>query len=138
MARRSGNRTLNRSAGARSPYRSLVARPLLPAIVIRPLDLRVFEDRRTYHPDRLRPPLTVSRRDQRKLLDVATRGAVRSQPPLHRPARSVLSFAVPKKVLICMRRERRRETLFALGRTGRGARSVKRRNEWSAVSCRRR
>lgn len=45
------------------------------------------------------------------------------------------SYAEPRKAFICLRRKARREILFALKRTGKGARSPKRRNQWSDVSC---
>lgn len=46
-----------------------------------------------------------------------------------------LRFAVPKDVGVCVRRKSRREVLFALRKTGKGARSRRRRNEWSGVTC---
>lgn len=47
----------------------------------------------------------------------------------------VPSFAAPGRVMICLKRKIRREVLFAFKRTGKGARSKKRRNEWSDVRC---
>lgn len=44
-------------------------------------------------------------------------------------------IAVPQRVALCVRRKERRETLFALGRTGSGARSRKHRNIFSDVRC---
>lgn len=44
-------------------------------------------------------------------------------------------FNAPQAVTVCVRRKERRETLFALRKTGKGARSRKRRNSWSDVRC---
>lgn len=44
-------------------------------------------------------------------------------------------FVEPRKAFICLRRKARREILFALKRTGKGAKSPKRYNEWSSVRC---
>lgn len=106
--------------------------------VVRPrvqprLDLRVIEDRRTFHPLReMRPTLTFSRRDQRRIIEKA-----KSVPPAYRdpfPALR-LGFAVPKKVALCVRRKQRREALFAFKRTGKGSRSFRRFTEKSRQHC---
>lgn len=44
-------------------------------------------------------------------------------------------FASPDTVLVCARRHRRREVLFALRKTGKGARSKRRRNSYSNTRC---
>lgn len=48
-----------------------------------------------------------------------------------------VGFQHPWQVMICIRRRRRREVIFALGRAGAGGRSERRvrRNEWSEVRC---
>lgn len=46
-----------------------------------------------------------------------------------------LGFALPERVMRCVQRKERREVLFAKRKTGKGARSPKRRNYWSAISC---
>jgi len=48
---------------------------------------------------------------------------------------SALKFADPRFVGICVRRNIRREVMFALKRTKRGSGSSKKRNFWSAISC---
>lgn len=129
-----------------------VYRPPVPARprveILRPRvrprrDLRVVEDRRTFHPlGRMRPAATFSRRDQRRIVEKVQ--AVRSsydpfsafvQPavtlmPAGRPA-----FAVPSKVAVCVRRKQRREALFAFRKTRKGSGSRRRRNEMSEISC---
>lgn len=108
---------------------------LSPSIVpeLRALDqaraiVRAIEDRRTWHPQRaLRPAGAVPRAARRLVHSVSTaRGFF---PP------SRFSFAVPKKVAICVRRKTRREVLFAKRSTGKGAKSPRRRNRWSNIGC---
>lgn len=51
------------------------------------------------------------------------------------PFSSHMQFNVPRKVAICVRRKQRREVLFAFRKTGKGARSFRRRNQFSDVRC---
>lgn len=44
-------------------------------------------------------------------------------------------FDAPRDVIICIRRKIRREVMFALRKTGRGARSKKRFTAWSKIRC---
>lgn len=54
--------------------------------------------------------------------------------PLHRVAR-----VLPREAVVCVRRSVRREVMFATGRGGRrGSQRPHRRNETSAIHCRRR
>jgi len=46
-----------------------------------------------------------------------------------------LRFVAPIRTVICLKRKARREVLFAFKRTGKGARTPKRRNQWSDVEC---
>lgn len=120
MARRSGQRDTSRIA---------TPRVLDPLFRLAPLPLAVFEDRRDFNPDGpYRRPATFSRR---AFADVVLKPAPRafSFP-------DVFGFRVPDKVLICVRRKQRREVLHALRRTGSGAGRRRRRNYYSAVSCR--
>lgn len=127
--RRSSGPTYNTNVPVRSllPPRVQVVRPR-----VRPV-LRVIEDRRTFHPLReMRPVLTFSRRDQRRIVEKA-----KSVPrPYRDPFPSLrLGFAVPHKVAICVRRKQRREALFAFNRQGPGARARRRRTETSKLHC---
>lgn len=86
--------------------------------------------------------------------DVGRRAKILQAPVRQKPARSPssrsrttlpdylsgafrerLAFALPKRVLVCVRRKQRREVLFAKKRTGRGSRSRKRFNVYSQVRC---
>lgn len=114
--------------------RSADLRGLLVRRPVRLLPLRPIEDRRTYHPLRaFRPAQSLGRRDAARVV---------LERPRQRPGRSffpidVFKFAVPRKVAICVRRKERRETLFAKKLTRSGAGAPKRRNYWSAISCKR-
>lgn len=95
----------------------------------------MIEDRRTYYPDKIvRPAVTMSRRDQRRLVEKA-RDVNREGPSRFDALR--LGFAVPEKVAICVRRNQRREVILALNKGGKGAKSPRRRTEYSEISCRR-
>lgn len=94
-----------------------------------------IEDRRYFHPEQgFRPALSFSGKPHR----IVVADPVRTVAPgksikVYKQTRGTLTFAAPKKVLICHRRKTRREVLFAkrLGRGGRG-----RRNWYSSISCR--
>lgn len=125
MARRGkSSRTVQRGATATASRWRLRApsyRPRSPLILI--------EDRRTWNP--VRRPFT---RPQTFFERSAANLVLRDRDESFR-RRDVLAFQVPKKVAVCVRRKQRRETLFALNRTGAGARSRKHRNYWSNVAC---
>lgn len=134
MARR--RRSISRPPPSvdRSPRRavSLGVAPLFK-FPVDPLDDRLLEvqDLRTWHPlGFLRPPGAFVRS--------AARQVVKSKPnALGNDISSRVGFAVPKKVLVCVRRKQRKEVLHALGKTGGGARVSRRRrrNAWSDVDC---
>lgn len=105
-----------------------------PIIVKRPVvqtTLQQVEDRRRWHPLRkLAPAGTLSRRDQRRLVE-------KSRPnPFNDPFPSFrIGFEVPKKVAVCVRRKTRREVIHALGKTGSGAKARRRKSEFTNVRC---
>lgn len=88
--------------------------------------LQLIEDRRVFHPEgALRSPLSIGiPRKSRIVLRKANFGKTL-------PSR--LGFAVPEKVVRCVRRKQRKEVLIAKRRSGRG--SAKRFDFWSDVSC---
>lgn len=126
--------------------------------------VRAIEDRRLHYPSRVRPAKGLTLLSSRKVLD-DRRSEVRSNPRkaervsrnlrvrgarvLHADkrrsvarklvSRSVptrLTYSDPRKVAVCVRRHTRREVLFALKRTGKGARAHRRKwNENSEVRC---
>ena len=106
-----------------------IANPWLPRVIQIPprSSLKIIEDRRLYHPARRVLPVRTRRR-------VARLEAAR-QTPLYRPAAHHVQFAHPKQVIICVRRNRRKEIMHALKKTGRGGQKKPKRNFWSEVKC---
>lgn len=108
-------------------YLHSIANPrLLRPIISRPVDLRVFEDRRMYGPVSSWP---------RRVSRAAAVPASVAERPRGWTRQLSFSFVGPRKVLICVRRKTRREVLFATRRTRRGSASSRRRNSWSDVRC---
>lgn len=111
------------------------------------VDLRLFEDRRTFHPDFIRPAFSLPRASSRLIVgkgilvgrpntNVSRSDTVRSA--LRGSIPHQVGFEVPKDVVICLRRKRRREIMHALGKAGRGGigRGRKRHtNHFSEISC---
>lgn len=88
--------------------------------------LKIYEDRRIYHPARARPVRT-----KRRVASIrASRLTSLYSPPINK-----IEFTQPKQVLICVRRQRRREILHALGKAGQKGQRKPKRNFWSEVSC---
>lgn len=110
-------------------------------------DLRLVEDRRTFHPEQanrpaklrsgLPAPVTVTNRTRDKPRTKSARAQInRFGVKVHSQTKGILTFAAPKETLVCVRRQRRKEVLFAKKRTGSGNRNPKR--TWlSKISCRR-
>lgn len=151
MARR---RRSNRRTVEHQRDRFQIASHRLPDVVYRSpareLDLRVFEDRRSFDPlSYVRPARGINNRAASTVVEVSPHvisdsvragnlpGAARSvgSQRARSFSRGVFRFAIPNKVAVCVRRKRRREVLHALKRTRKGAGARKRRNYWSDVSC---
>lgn len=131
MARKKRNRSGQRDV-------SLVASP--PAArpnLVRPAPL--VSDRRLYHPDGYKAPVYAPVRTYKRIVEHVVQrprhSVVRKKNAVWaRPTR--FAFQVPKKVELCVRREKRRQVLFAMRRTGKGSRARRRRrNYWTGVSC---
>lgn len=108
-------------------FRPLVRAPVLSRFT----DLRPIEDRRTFYPARFSEPARSLPRSAARLV-VRPKVSSRTQPRLMVP--SAVTFAAPKRVVLCVRRKRRREVLFARGKGGGGHRRP-RRNQFSDVEC---
>ena len=93
--------------------------------------LRAIEDRRTWHPEgEFRPARSFNK--ARHAL-VVKKSPASSSGRFRLPTR--VMFDAPKKVLICVRRQRRKEVIFAKGKAGGGRRRSPTRNWYSDVSC---
>lgn len=96
--------------------------------------LTLIEDRRTHYPGLSpfkRPVVSaaVGRPARIKLIE-NNRYAAPSQTKMD------LAFDEPKKLAICIRRQRRKEVLHAKGVAGSKNLKKPTRNEWSEISCR--
>lgn len=136
MARRGRNRRLEQRDDF--SIANFVAVP--SPVIYRPVSV-LSDDRRAFHPDHaFRPVFSPIVRD-RDVIERYSR-VRRGEGPPPRPLKeygfggvSRFGFRSPRQVSLCVRRHRRREVLFAMRKTGRGARSVRRRNYWSDVKC---
>lgn len=148
MGRR--QRSTSRNRGHSDDYQDLenellapVAGPSPPAALRPPARSALIDDRRRWDPGDT--PRDAFGRQARVVMSPKASAKARQQPAVKpsRPRlyqsraflREVQSFEDPRRVMICVRRKSRREVLFAIRKTGKGARSRKRRNEWSNVRC---
>lgn len=92
-------------------------------------DYRPVEDRRTWHPSGTLRPVRTARGTGAM---VKARSRV-GQSPFAAPA--ALSFVDPSNVLVCVRRQRRKQVLHALGIAGGTGFKAPRFNRNSLVSC---
>lgn len=122
-------------SGSRRDNSTIANVPTLPfnTEVIRLTD---FEDRRQFHPDGVFQSPKVLFPPRSRVVARARQG-----PKAQNPVRGglvrfpSLSFSVPNKVLICVRRKQRKEVLFAKRKAGRGGQKRPRRNWYSEISC---
>jgi len=114
-------------------------RPSLPRPFAYPrsgLNLTILEDRRTFDPEQdFRPARGFRQPRHRLVVRPNTHRAAGLQRPLSLP--SQISFRLPQNVLVCVRRQRRKEVLHAIGKAGRVGQRSPRRNPYSEISCRR-
>lgn len=103
--------------------------------------LTAFEDRRLWHPQGAWRPAAsfVTPRHRLTLVDRSRRtpwGGVRlsSYPS---GSNALVAFQKPSQVLICVRRQMRKEVLHALRKTGKLGQGAPRWSEYSSISCRR-
>lgn len=110
-----------------------IAKPRLryapPAVSLSMFSRDPVGDRRRYNPALSVAAPFATQRSAVRLVD-----RVVSRSILKPNVRSVIAFATPKKVAVCVRRHQRREVLMAKGVGGSRVRRP-RRNEWSGVSC---
>lgn len=119
-------------------HSSIARPPLLPVVSptrFERLAILEFEDRRRFRPDPFSLPLSP-RKDQRRIVERVSRPVGKANKVARFGRDYKLAFAVPRKVSLCVRRKQRREVMFAMRRTGKGARAVRRRrNQFSDVRC---
>lgn len=137
MARRRGGKT--RTVTRQRDTTFIANRVRLPVVnLLRPLRYSlprvatVVEDRRRYHPHgRFARPRVFTGVESTTIAPRTRRDGRRER------LMSQLAFDTPKRVLACQRRSERREVLHALGKTGRGSTSRRRKRltEFSKLRC---
>lgn len=123
----------------------LRAPPQRPSYVVQPIVhhtspsasiLSDIEDRRTYHPDGpARPARSLDRPTHTLTLPVHPKNVNKSRASSSSLPTTV-QFEAPRKVLVCIRRAQRKQVLFALNKTGKGAKAKRhRRSFYSSIRC---
>lgn len=140
MAKRSNSKSRNRQTRRDIPR--IAKTRVLPPSTIRfspTLPLTLFEDRRQWHPmvDH-RPALTFTSRPHtlRAVEKKPTQRQSKYGLPALSQTKATIAFGLPDKVLVCVRRKRRKEVIFAKNKAGRSGQRKPRRNWLSAISCR--
>lgn len=134
----------NRSSGVSSPQstpsRRLLDQKQIHAILKSPTlkilsdRLRKIEDRRTYHPSGpMRSARSFNKAHHRLVVKASRPGRKPKAASSFPPAK--VQFHDPKKVLVCVRRQTRREVIFATKRRGKGSSARRKHNWFSDVSC---
>lgn len=154
MARRGRGPSISQRATSRVSRPPVSPRPryavqVYPTRKIVKIDYRLYEDRRNWHPmGKLHSAGVIGPRDARRIEDhyrrtvLRKRGLLDHLNPFGRfegwlPA-SRQAFKFPDRVLVCVRRQQRRQVLFALRGTGKGSRKKERKfNAFSEISCKR-
>lgn len=99
------------------------------------------EDRRVFHPERAdRPALAIDGRPARFTLNNRPQKKSRLQARFRSVAsqtKAAVAFQAPRQVLVCVRRQRRKEVLFAKRQAGRRGLRKPRRTWLSSISCKR-
>lgn len=138
MARRSNSFRAGRDTSDIAKWRYLP----LSQYVAKPLSvLRLFEDRRFFHPEGVQAPARSFTRLSHRLEFRAGPLRVSYRPTrvamgLENPYPSwKIGFVKPKEVLICVRRRIRRQVMHAFKIAGRSGLGGPRYNAYSKVSC---
>lgn len=128
-----------------NPYNNNIANRRLPlskspTFLKQPSFFSLFEDRRQFHPERIYRPARAFNQNNHTL--VVPKPSKTHQKPnklkklLHNVTASV-GFENPKSVLVCVRRNIRKEVLHAINKAGRVGQKRPKRNWLSSIKCRR-
>lgn len=104
--------------------------PVRSVTRVKPTQLNLFEieDRRTYHPKAEKRAARSFTRAQHQLV------VAPSTPKVAYPSAQV-AFQAPDNVLVCVRRQRRKEVLHALQKAGKRGQKRPRRSYYSSIKC---
>lgn len=107
--------------------------------------LREIEDRRTWHPEGVSRPARSFNRSRHLLTvyksphkEITIQGGYQSPFAIKKLFDTVpvgVQFQTPYKVLICVRRQQRKEVMFAKNKAGRGGQKSPIYSEYSSVRC---
>lgn len=107
--------------------------------------LSEIEDRRTWHPSgKTRPARSLTRSQHQLKIATKRHTSPRSTDPVHKKIQRArdarlphrVQFDAPENVLVCIRRKQRKQVLFALRKTGKGARARRHRQSYySSIGC---
>lgn len=111
---------------------STIASRRLPLWTSTPVNLSLFQDLRSFHPAGPSRPLFTFRPNAARVVAKAPAPSRSGRMRFSHPG---LSFAAPDSVLVCVRRSRRKEVLFAKNKAGKRGQKRPRRNYWSSISC---
>lgn len=105
----------------------------------RPSVLRLYEDRRYWHPEGNIAPARSFSHPRHRLKTVVPRSRQNELPYKnvgYSPVPYLVGFRNPSRVLICVRRKQRREVMFAMGYGGKAGNQFRHRtSEYSDVRC---
>lgn len=99
-------------------------------------NLRVYEDRRSFHPQGKSAPARSfsSTRHRLKVAQTYIPGPTYTQS-LFSTLPVAIGFQQPKDVLVCVRRKERREVMFALKKAGKSGQQTRKLSEYSGIRC---
>ena len=127
----------NRRRGRVNTYNARPRSGLLSSPTVQ--SLRLYEDRREFHPEgRNRPARSFTRHVHRLRAVTPSKGTRRSRSVVHDVWRGVphrIGFVRPERVLVCVRRKMRREVIHALKKNGKGGGKKPRLNWRSKIKC---
>lgn len=100
-------------------------------------NLRVYEDRRLWHPERLPDAKSFSQTRHRLRMPRVSNKVFSPTltPKLITFPTSRIAFSSPRRILICVRRGIRKQVLHALKKTGKRGQRRPRFNAFSRISC---
>lgn len=134
----------NRSRRVTTDNANLLPRFDINSLLSPKAPLSLYEDRRQWNPEDIYAPARSFTKTRHRLTVVnenLTRNRTKPQTvgDIRRRSDGTLAriaFQNPDKVLICARRQIRREVMHAFGKAGRGGQKSPKFNEYSKISCR--
>lgn len=111
---------------------------LVLPLTVRGSALSDYEDRRFFNPDDIFAPARTFTGKAKIVARPRGRpkgSKSRSQQKSLKKILTALQFNAPEKVLICVRRKRRKEVMFASGKAGKRGQKKPRRNFYSDINC---